>query len=385
MTVDELHARVVFSAMAEPGDPVLGALLAAHGWAHVWEAITKDEAALPMAGVPAQVLDLRLQRWRARVRAVCGQTLLDRSEAVGARVLLPGGPDWPVQLDDLGPRRPCVLWVRGIRDLRHGALRSVAVVGSRAASHYGLHVATELGFALSEQNWTVLSGGAFGIDAAAHQAALTAAASTGTAAGGTVAVLPCGIDLDYPRGNQRLFAHIAAQGNLVSELPPGVTPTRRGFLVRNRILAALVPGVVVVEAGRRSGAMNTIRHALDLNRVTMAVPGPVTSALSMGCHTLLREAQAVCVTDASEVLDQVGPLLGSARPEQGRRLVPAPDMDPLARQVLAAVPAQRGVGPATIAATVGCDLATALRQLGLLAAAGHVERAAGGWRRSGQE
>ncbi|WP_378570275.1 DNA-processing protein DprA [Nocardiopsis mangrovi] len=291
---------------------------------------------------------------------------------IDSRLVVPGDPEWPHQLDRLAERRPYALWVRGAHDLRNACLRSVAVVGSRAASSYGLHVTGDLAWALAERSWTCVSGGAYGIDSAAHRGALAGGAPT-------VAVLASGLDLGYPRGNEGLFADIAVRGTLVSEHPPGTAPTRHGFLVRNRIIAALTPGTVVVEAGLRSGALNTARHALDLCRVLMAVPGPVTSALSAGCHRLLREWRAVCVTDATDVAEQVGHIGADLRPGNGTALA-RDALDDLARKVLDSVPVRTGAGTATIASKAGLDLDLTLGRLGLLAAGGFIERCLAGWR-----
>lgn len=376
----EVRARVGVALAAEAADPVMGALLAEHGAVAVWAALRAGALGdlARTVTVESAVLAARLRRWRERTRDLDPDTVLADAAGLGVRVAVPGSPEWPGQLDDLDTRRPYVLWIRGDGDLRRAALRSVGVVGARAASDYGRHVAGELGYALARLGWTVVSGGAYGVDGAAHQGALAAAGGAGRA--GTVAVLPCGVDLSYPRAHERMFAEIVARGTLVTELPPGARPTRRGFLVRNRLIAALTPGTVVVEAGRRSGALNTAAHAAELNRVVMAVPGPVTSVQSVGCHLLLRDCQAVCVTGADDVVEQVG-AIGEQVPPPGPVPVVAPErLDDLARRVLAAVVADRGAGPATVAARTGCDLDTVLGQLGLLAAAGFVERVAGGWR-----
>ena len=183
--------------------------------------------------------------------------------------------------------------------------RAVAIVGSRAATAYGAHVATEIAASLSGQGWTVVSGAAYGIDAAAHHGALVAG-------GATVAVLACGVDHAYPRGHADLLASIAAHGAVISEYPPGQLPQRRRFLARNRLIAALTAGTVVVEAGLRSGALNAARHARELGRPVMAVPGPVTSSASGGCHQLIRDGQATCVTCAADVITDVSPATGAA-------------------------------------------------------------------------
>ena len=225
----------------------------------------------------------------------------------------------------------------------------------------------------------VVFAGAFGIDGWAHRGALSAE-------GITIAVLPSGLDDPYPRGHDELFQAIAGHGVLVSECPPDQAPTRPGFLVRNRLIAALSRGTVVVEAALRSGALNTARHARDLCRPVMAVPGPVTSEQSAGCHELIREYGAMCVTDAKDVVEHLDP--GDAGAQDGGRLPAGPrhgpaihtdHLDPVARAVLEQVPARGGRGPASIAIRAGVDLDTAVRTLGLLAAAGFVRRCDQGW------
>ncbi|MDA8370790.1 MAG: DNA-processing protein DprA [Nocardiopsaceae bacterium] len=369
-------ARACLTATASAGDPLMGALIADEGAATVWDALrTGRRPRIPEKG-PVDTYERRFERWRAQAAGVDPDTLLSAAAESGIRLVVPGDPGWPSQLDQLAEHRPYALWVRGVHDLRHACLRSVAVVGARAASAYGLHVAGELAWALAERTWSTVSGGAYGIDGAAHR---------GTLAGGapTVAVLAGGLDLSYPRGHESLFADIAARGTLVSEHPMGTSPTRHGFLVRNRIIAALTPGTVVVEAGLRSGALNTARHAQELRRVLMAVPGPVTSALSAGCHRLLREWRAVCVTDAADITEHVAHIGDHMRPGTGTAMA-RDGLDEESRRVLDAVPERSGAGTATIAATAGIDLDAALGRLGLLAAGGFIERTLSGWRvRSG--
>jgi DNA processing protein len=221
----------------------------------------------------------------------------------------------------------------------------------------------------------VVSGGAYGIDASAHRGALAAG-------GDTVAVLAGGLSFGYPQGNSALFAAIATQGVLISECPPDAGPTRPGFLVRNRIIAALSRGVVVVEAALRSGALNSARHARELCRTVMAVPGPVTSEYSAGCHELIRDYGAMLVTCAADVLGHVDPTRDGAAPA-GPRSGPATArdlLDPAAVAVLEEVPLRGGRGPASIAVRAGVDLDTALRCLGVLAVGGFVEHCERGWR-----
>lgn len=259
-----------------------------------------------VAGGP-DVAERLLGATRRAVAAADPQRDLDAIAALGGRLVCPGDAEWPATLADLGDRRPVALWVRGAARLDAVTDRSVAIVGSRAATPYGNQVAAELAVELGDRGWATVSGGAYGIDAGAHRGSLAAGAPT-------VAVLACGVDVSYPSGNRRLFEEVAAAGLLVSEWPPGSSPTRLRFLWRNRVIAALARGTVVVEMGHRSGARRTCSEAARLGRHVMAVPGPVTSAVSVGCHALLRAREAECVTSAAEVLELVS-RVGDLPPE----------------------------------------------------------------------
>lgn len=387
----ERTARAGLTSVAEPGDAAMGALLRLCSPQEVIAALTEGRqpvpdldtgarAAAPLfaaggGGAPADVpgLTRAWPRWAARLPDAPTELDLDTWRMEGIRLVIPGDLEWPSQLDVLGDTRPWALWVRGNSDLRYACLRSVSLVGTRVATAYGAYVGTEMAVALAERGWTIVSGGAYGIDSCAHRGALAAA-------GTTIAVLACGVDYTYPRGHHDLFQTIHAGGACVSEWPPGRAPTRPGFLVRNRVIAALSRGTVVVEAALRSGALNTARHARDQNRLLMAVPGPVTSPQSAGCHEIIREWGAVCVTSAHDVVE----LLSFSDGDEGERergtVLPRDALDPDMRKVLEAVPARVGRGPARIAVAAGVDLDTVLRCLGALAAAGFVERCNRGWR-----
>ncbi len=377
MTPDgERRARVALSFLAQPGDPVLGAALRSFPAEDLLGVVTgADENGEPaLTGLPFDPrLARAVSRWRDRLGEVPSTARLAAWQQSGLRLVMPGDTDWPTQLDDLGDARPLLLWVRGTADLRFACLNSVSIVGARAASGYGNHVALEMAASLAEQGVTVVSGGAFGIDASSHRGALAAD-------GITVAVLAGGLEFGYPRGHSELFAAIGACGLLISECPPGRGPTRPGFLIRNRIIAALSRGTVVVEAALRSGALNSARHARELCRPVMAVPGPVTSEQSAGCHELIRDFGAMCVTCANDVLDHIG---APGRSGGGLRMgaaFPRDMLDPAALAVLEELPLRGGRGPASVAVRAGVDLDTALRCLGLLAASGFAERSEAGWR-----
>jgi len=376
-TEDEVRAaRVTLGFLAEPGDPALGALLRSCGPAEIVEAVLsgrEPRAALPAAarGVPG--LARAFGRWRGRIGGLPPAARLAAWERSGLRTACPGDPEWPTQLEVLGDARPVLLWLRGSTDLRFACLRSVSVVGARAATGYGEHVATEMAASLAERGWAVVSGGAYGIDSCAHRGALGAE-------GVTVAVLASGLSYGYPRGHHELFAAIAGQGVVVSEWPPDRGPTRPGFLVRNRMIAALSCGTVVVEAALRSGALSTARHARDLCRPLMAVPGPVTSGQSEGCHEIIREWGAVLVTGARDVIETVSPSGDGLEARRRGPVYPRDGLDPVTAAVLEAVPSRAGSGPAAIAAAAGVGLDTAMGCLGALAAAGFIERCVRGWR-----
>lgn len=280
----ERLARAALTCIAEPGDPAMGALLRICAPAEIVAAVIENRTPSPAALGPGGIagIDRALRRWAARLGEAPSEPALDAWRRAGIRLVIPGDAEWPGQLDVLGDAGPWGLWVRGNADLRYACLRSVSIVGTRAATAYGAHVCTEMSAALAERGWSIISGGAYGVDGCAHRAAM--------AAGGvTVAVLPGGVDQAYPPGHHGLFRAVHERGATVSEWPPGRNPTRHGFLVRNRVIAALSRGTVVVEAALRSGALSTARHARDQGRPLMAVPGPVTSAQSAGCHEIIRD------------------------------------------------------------------------------------------------
>ncbi|MFV0551003.1 MAG: DNA-processing protein DprA, partial [Anaerorhabdus sp.] len=191
--------------------------------------------------------------------------------------------EWPSALDDLGDRRPYVLWTRGATSFLARPLNDlVTITGARASTSYGDHVAGQLASDLANAERLVVAGGAYGIEGAAHRAALASG-------GDTIAVMANGVDRMYPMGHRELLERVADLGLIVSEVPPGAVPTRHRFIARARIMAALSAATVVVEAGVRSGSMTVARRARELGRTVGAVPGPVTSSQSLGPHRLLNE------------------------------------------------------------------------------------------------
>ena len=366
----ERAARVVLSRVGEPGDPRLTGLVAELGAVTVLESLREQG----LAGQLREDLAVRLER-------VDPVAELERAARLGIRFVTPADDEWPSGVDDLahGPLLherggvPVGLWVKGSARLDSSTSQCVAVVGSRSATTYGAAVAGEIAAALGEAGRTVVSGAAFGIDQAAHRGALAVE-------GPTVAVLACGVDRAYPAAHKPLLDHIADVGVVVSEAAPGCAPTRIRFLARNRLIAAMSQGTVVVEAAIRSGALNTANWAASLSRILMGVPGPVTSAPSVGVHQLIRARGALLVTDGHEVLEAVSPA--------GEHTVASLHAEPHARdlltaeqrQVLDAVPVQRGAEAPQIARTAGLAAGRVTATLGVLSAAGLVEHAAGRWR-----
>ncbi len=366
---DPRLAAAAWSRIAEPGDPAAGAVVARLGPAGALDRLVRTAG----RGTAEEPWEQAAARWVPRLENLDVRRELDVLADLGGHLLVPGDPGWPPGLDDLDLERPFALWVRGtLPDLAPG--RAVAVVGARAATAYGEHVAAELAVGLAEAQVCVVSGGAYGIDAAAHRGALAVG-------GATVAFLAGGVDRLYPAGNTDLLQAVAAAGAVASEVPPGSAPTRNRFLARNRLIAASTAATVVVEAAWRSGALSTAAHAARLARHVGAVPGPVTSMASAGCHRLLRETDAVCTTAADDVLELVAPM--------GERLTTDPpvqpglldDLDPVAARLLDALPARGTAAVPSLARAAGLAATEVRAALGTLELAGRVERAGSGWRR----
>ncbi|MEZ0163892.1 DNA-processing protein DprA [Kineococcus sp. LSe6-4] len=361
-------ARAAWSRLAEPGDVAAARLVAEVGATLALEAVVTGRGP---------------ERWRTRLEDVDPAGDVAAVRAAGGRLVVPGDEEWPAGLADLdvdatGERplgAPFCLWVRGPARLGDVAARSAALVGSRAATAYGQHVTAELAVGLAERGFAVVSGGAFGIDAAAHRAAV---AVEGT----SVAVLACGVDRSYPPGNAALLARLARTGALVSEVPPGSTPTRWRFLERNRLIAALTRGTVVVEAAWRSGALSTADRAERLHRPVGAVPGPVTSPASAGCHRLLRERGAVCVTSAPEAAELLGELGQEVLTAPAVEQRPFDGLDREELRVAECLPRRTGADLDRLARDSGLDAGAVQALLGRLELSGHAVRSDGGWRRA---
>jgi len=386
---DPQLASVAWSRLVEPGDVVAGALVNALGPGEALRWLLErgqpglaSHQALPLA---AKVLARAAAGWETRLGDLDPAQDLRTITRLDGQVVYRADPAWPPALSDLGAAAPFVLWLRGDA----AALRapSVAVVGSRASTSYGELVASELAAGLVEREFAVVSGGAYGIDAAAHRGAL--AAATADAGPSTIAVMAGGLDRLYPLGNSALLEAVAARGAVFAEVPPGVAPFRQRFLARNRLIAALSRATVVVEAAWRSGALSTANHAAELLRPVGAVPGPVTSMASGGCHQLIRDGLAVCVTDAAEVAELAGSI--SAMPGANTAAdCASTNGDPLAGLVTAqlavcdALPKRATATAQSLTSKAGQPLSVVLSALGVLEARGLAAQSeeTGKWRRT---
>jgi DNA processing protein len=420
---DPVLARAAWSRIAEPGDPVAGALVGSLGPVGALDWLVDAARAPEQAGAAlrrlgggaldalpgrgssayagnrsdapgrllgpaaegpavggelsgaraAELVLAAVRRWAPRLERLDPEGELTVLGRYGGTFLAPDDPRWPAGFADLGVGAPLALWVRGDPDLAGLATRSVSLVGSRACTDYGVRVTRALACGLADRGFTVVSGGANGIDAEAHRGALVSGSPT-------VAFLAGGVDRLYPASNTDLLRRAMEHGAVVSEVPPGSVPGKQRFLKRNRLIASCTSGTVVIEASVRSGALSTANHATTLLRPLGAVPGPVTSMASAGCHELLRRGAAVCVTDAAEAAELVGDV-GESAPERRGETRPGDDLDAAGKAVLDALPVRKAAHERSIARTAGIALGDTTGALGLLELMGLAEQKDGGWRR----
>lgn len=371
---DELRAWAYLSRVAEPPCLELAALVRSVGPVEAADRVRRGS----VDGDLARYTESR----REIDRAADDLELLARR---GGRLITPDSDEWPVLAfaafaalgsvkgDRAKPRGgpPMVLWALGPARLDDAAMRAVAVVGTRAATPYGEHVAADLAGGVAERGVAVVSGGAYGIDGAAHRATLACE-------GLTVAVLAGGLDIPYPAGHSALLHRVGQHGLLFTEYPPGVRPARHRFLTRNRLVAAVSGAAVVVEAGLRSGAVNTAAWARALGRVVAAVPGPVTSSASAGCHALLRNG-AELVTRADDIVELVG-RIGELAPDEPRPTTPFDGLSEAERRVYEALPGRGAATIDEIAVASGLVAEQVLGPLAILELAGLAERYESRWR-----
>jgi len=307
----DVFVAATLSMLCEPGDSVAGLLCDRMGQNAALEAIIDEivgaaellvlldiEIADRPIGLERALSD-GLARWRKRLSLGALETALNKMRAVGGRVVSPNSRLWPAGFADLGVAAPLAIWLRGKPERLKWLDRSVAIVGSRVATSYGQYSVGELVEAAFERDYCVLSGGAYGIDSIAHNAALALC-------GKTVAVMAGGLDALYPSGNSPLLNRIEREGLIIAEVAPGVVPAKFRFLQRNRLIAAGSQATVVVEAGYRSGSINTAYHANTLERPAGAVPGLISAVSAQGCHRLIRDGRAHLIGSGSDMLELLG-------------------------------------------------------------------------------
>lgn len=387
---DERFARAALSRLMEPQDAAGLALVQIAGAVDALRIATGELAAGPelereMTGLLAASgpssswsgLSVALKRWLPRTPDLAPERDLATVARLGGRVIIPSDPLWPEQLADLGLQEPLCLWWRGEEQPLPPMDRSIALVGSRDSTSYGASVTGDMAYSLAQRGFTVVSGGAYGIDAHAHRAALAGAADSVP----TIAVMAGGVDRFYPSGNEDLLRAVANRGAVLAEVPPGSAPTRYRFLQRNRLIAALSAVTVVVEARWRSGALNTAHHAEALGRAVGAVPGSVHSANSAGCHRLLRDGGAVCVTDAAEVAELASPS-GEALPESKQGTAQVQDGLTLEDLILLdALPLRSSTSVEKLGVVAGLSIESVRAGLGRLGLLGLAVSERGAWKR----
>ena len=380
--IEERFARAAWSGISEPGDgvagevvAVLGAPTALTGVIDRWTPeVFLDR--LRSTNIMADDIERALARWMPRLESGPTIVALRQAARFGARLRVPSDESWPTPLDDLGHYAPLALWTRGTEQALETFHRSISLVGARAATGYGEHVTMEASAGLVDRGYAIVSGAAYGIDGMAHRAAL---ASHGM----TVAFLAGGVDRFYPSGHDALLGRIVDHGMVISELPCGSQPTRWRFLQRNRLIAAASLATIVIEAGWRSGSLNTAHHALSLSRPVGAVPGPITSAASAGCHKLIREALVTCVTSVDEMAE-LAPLSGQSRmpgeqPADARDDTDSASSNPTTARVADALSARSPREAGDIATRSGLSIGDVRAELGRMLLDGAVREAERGW------
>ncbi|GAA1754901.1 DNA-processing protein DprA [Pseudarthrobacter sulfonivorans] len=388
---NERIARAALSRLMEPQDAAGLALVQAAGAEDALRIATGQATAGPAleqeitglladngAGASWGGLTAARKRWAPRVPDLAPERDLATMARLGGRVIVPSDELWPEQLGDLGIHEPICLWWRGLEQELPALARCVALVGSRDSTSYGASVTGDLAYSLAQRGFTVVSGGAYGIDAHAHRAALAG----GSGHLPTIAVMAGGVDRFYPSGNEDLLRAVCNQGAVIAEVPPGSAPTRYRFLQRNRLIAALAAVTVVVEARWRSGALNTAHHAENLGRAVGAVPGSVHSANSAGCHRLLRDGGAVCVTDAAEIAELASPS-GDGLPGPGTGHSAEHDGLTLEDLILLdALPLRSTTSMEKLCAVAGLSVESVRAGLGRLGLLGLAVSERGGWKRA---
>ena len=376
----DFFATLAWNVICEPGDGFAGQLIETIGPA---EALRCEIERIPAvnylkkfteagsnfvesqdAGAFEETLHQARERWSARLSMRKVREAAAKMQSQDAWFITSESRHWPRRLDDLGRHAPRGLWGMGLPESLDKP--AVSIVGSRMASAYGEYATSELVGPLSQRGYAIVSGGAYGIDAMAHRAAIALGETT-------IAVMAGGLDRLYPSGNRDLLLQIAQSGALISEMPSGAEPTKWRFLQRNRLIAGLGLATIVIEANPKSGAVSTANRAIELDRPLGAVPGPLNSPGSDGCHKLIRESEATLVTCAEDILE----IIGRGESWQGDEL---PGLGPLETRVNDVI----GFGRANLAKICSeAGLTRSEAQIGLagLSLLGLIEQGSAGWHR----
>lgn len=369
--MDEREARLGWALVSEPADTVALSFATEVGVVQSYEWLLSSQKVPPISGKMGKLVSQRAEAWRARLNPSEVAGLLARWGTQGHRFLIPSDPEWPLTGRRLVEQAPFGLWFIGNEEILRGLDASAALVGARASTRYGDEVAAQLSHSLSAKGVTTISGGAYGIDAAVHRGALSAA-------GNTLTVQAGGLDRLYPQMNSQMFEQIKVNGGIISQIAPGRRPSRWRFLDRNRLIAALCPLTVVIEAASRSGALNTARHALELGRELGAVPGPITSEMSKGTNRLLQEG-ATCITDQNDIMEILGEREILSRPPSCGSLLD--DLDERESRVLDAFPKVGSTTCEKLVVVSGIPPIEVSAALGTLEMAGRISRNGKSYRR----
>jgi len=283
--MNELLARATLFSAIEAGHPFWSSEISTQGALVVYTKL--------LSGGYDSIKNEKLISALGQVSADQVLTEIDKYQA---RLITPIDDDWPEQVNDLAAP-PIALIIKG--NISALLQQSLAIVGTRNPTSYGARIAGDFAAGFADREWAIVSGGAYGIDSYAHKGALIAE-------GVTVAVIASGIDINYPAGNTRLFAEICESGAMVTEFMPGQRALPHRFLTRNRLIASLSKATLVVEAAFRSGSLRTARDAAEIFRPVMAIPGPINSPTSEGCHRLIGERAAEIVTSVADAVEFVG-------------------------------------------------------------------------------
>ncbi|GHD11915.1 DNA-processing protein DprA [Zhihengliuella salsuginis] len=396
---DSRAARAALTRLIEPGDLTGSALVAVLGPTAALDLICGPEDRIPASlqqavaetvgtgGTKALKVEAGLERWRPRVRDLAPARDLETMRRLGGGFLTPEDDHWPAKLDALGTAAPIGLWWRGRSESADldAVRRRIAVVGSRDATEYGIRATHELVAPLVERGAQIVSGGAYGIDAAAHRAALASlTASSGRGqADPTMAVMAGGLDRFYPSGNDDLIRQVADHGIVLAEVAPGTSPTRWRFLQRNRLIAALCDVTVVVEARWRSGALTTARRAAEMGREVGAVPGSVFSANSAGCHRLIAEGAGRVVTRPEDVVEMAGGIERGPAPSASADGRAHDGLDIQDLLLYDALPVRTATTPDNLCRVAGLGIGAVLGGLSRLQSRGLAVQSRAGWTRGG--